>query len=147
MQPLDKHTLFSIFEQGDEEVYKEHGVEETLKNPFVLMGMVVNGLQNFELMNIMYSRNYPEEYARVKNQIKRKYFTNLYGYLCRINTDKFQDIYTIGESYDGGEIYIGLDELRIYFESIEEYEKCAIIKKYIDFLIDKVVPSRKNSYI
>ena len=25
MNKLDPHTLFSLFEQGDEEVYKEHG--------------------------------------------------------------------------------------------------------------------------
>ena len=147
MLPLDKHTLFSIFEQGDEQVYKEHGIEDTLKNPFVLMGMVVNGLHNYDLMDIMYARNYPKEYSKVKEGLKRKYFTKLYGYLCRIDVDSFEDIYNIGESYDGGDIYVGLDTLRVYFETLEEYEKCAIIKKYMNFLVDKVVPSKKSSYI
>ena len=36
MQPLNPHTLFSIFEKGDEEIYKEHNMEELLDNPFVL---------------------------------------------------------------------------------------------------------------
>ena len=54
MQKLDPHTLFSIFEQGDEEVYKEHGELEVLKNPFVLMNMVMRGLENYQLMCIMY---------------------------------------------------------------------------------------------
>ena len=36
MQKLNPHTLFSIFEKGDEEVYKEHGAEDLLDNPFVL---------------------------------------------------------------------------------------------------------------
>ena len=147
MQPLDKHTLFSIFEKGDEEIYKEHGMEETLKNPFVLMGMVVNGIQNFDLMDMMYARNYPEEYKEVKHTIKYKYFTKLYGYLCRINHDTFEDKHNIGESYDSADIYYGLNVLKDYFESIEQYEKCGTIKKYMELLIDKVVPLKKISYI
>ena len=51
MQPVDPHKLFSLFEKGDEEVYKEHGVEEALKNPYVLMGMVLEGMENYQLMD------------------------------------------------------------------------------------------------
>ena len=57
MQPLDKNTLFSIFEVGDEEVYKENNVESLLDNPFVLIGMVVRGVENWHLMDILYTRN------------------------------------------------------------------------------------------
>ena len=53
MHKLDPHTLFSIFEQGDEEVYKEHGEMEVLKNPFVLMNMVMRGLENYLLQKRM----------------------------------------------------------------------------------------------
>ncbi len=45
MNRLDPNTLFNIFEQGDEEVYKEHGVEEAQDNPYVLINMVVRGLE------------------------------------------------------------------------------------------------------
>ena len=79
MKQIDKDTLFSIFEQGDEEVYMEHGVKDVLDNPFVLMGMILRGLENFELMDMMYKRNYPEEYENVKNLIKYKYY-NKYNY-------------------------------------------------------------------
>ena len=51
MQPLNPHTLFSIFEKGDEEVYKENGIESTLNNPYVLMGMVVKGVENFIVLD------------------------------------------------------------------------------------------------
>ena len=50
MQPLDPHTLFSIFEQGDEDIYKEHGLEDTLNNPFVLTGMVLRGVENYHII-------------------------------------------------------------------------------------------------
>lgn len=136
MQPLDKSTLFSIFETGDEEIYKEYVQEDELKNPFVLMGMVLNGLQSYNLMDTMYRRNYPKEYKKVSTDIKYRFYTRLYGYLCNINSDSFETIYTIGISYEKDNVFLGLDEMRIYFEYIEEYEKCAVINKFIKLLIE-----------
>lgn len=135
MQPIDPNTLFSIFEQGDEEIYKEHGIEEHLQNPFVLMGMVLRGIDNFHMMDLMYMKQYPTHYKKVRNLTKYKYFNKLYSYLQRINSDSFEDIYKIGESFDKVQTKSGLDFLREYFERLEEYEKCAVIKKYIDLLI------------
>ena len=66
MQPLDKNTLFSIFEVGDEEIYKEAGVENQLNNPFVLMGMVLRGLENYSIMDVMYMKRHPESYKEVR---------------------------------------------------------------------------------
>jgi len=136
---MDPHTLFSIFEQGDEEVYIEHGVKDVLDNPFVLMGMILRGLENFELMDMMYSRNFPEEYKNVKTVIKYKYYNKLYNYLRRIDSTSFKDEYTIGEAFDSENVYKALDDLRVYYETIEEYEKCGVIKNFRELLIDKVV--------
>lgn len=143
MKPLEPHTLFSIFEQGDEEIYREHGLEETLENPFVLMGMVLRGLENFELMDMMYKRNYPEEYENVKDTIKRKYYTKLYNNLTMIDSRRFGEDYTIGEAFDSENVYVALDTLRVYFESIEEYERCGVIKNFRELLLDKVVILKK----
>lgn len=139
MKQIDKDTLFSIFEQGDEEVYIEHGVKNVLDNPFVLMGMILRGLENFELMDMMYKRNYPEEYEKVKNLIKYKYYSKLYNYLTKIDSRCFKDEYTIGEAFDSENVYVALDTLRVYYEGIEEYEKCSVIKNFRELLIDKVV--------
>lgn len=135
MQPIDPNTLFSIFEQGDEEIYKEHGVEEHLQNPFVLMGMVLRGIDNFHMMDMMYMRQYPSHYKKVRNITKYKYFNKLYSYLLRIDSNSFEDIYKIGETFDTKQTKNGLDILRVYYERLEEYEKCAVIKKYIDLLL------------
>jgi len=139
MKQIDKDTLFSIFEQGDEEVYIEHGVKDVLDNPFVLMGMILRGLENFDLMDMMYKRNYPEEYENVKNLIKYKYYNKLYRYLTKIDSRCFKDEYTIGEAFDSENVYKALDDLRVYYEGIEEYEKCSVIKNFRELLIDKVV--------
>jgi len=135
MNKLDPHTLFSIFEQGDEEVYKEHNQEDVLNNPFVLMNMVTRGLENYELMCALYIRNYPKEFIRVEPTIKLKYYTKLYGYLLRINIDSIEDIYAIGDSYERNNAQTGLQTLLDYFEFKEEYEKCGVLVKYIQVLV------------
>ena len=137
MNKLDPHTLFSIFEQGDEQVYEEHGLEDTLNNPYVLMGMVLQGLENFTLMDIMYTRHYGENYKRVKTTIKHKYYNKLYGYLERIDSNNFDSIHKIGESFDKQAVNIALATLIVHYELLEEYEKCAVIKKYMDHLEKK----------
>lgn len=135
MQPIDPHMLFSIFEQGDEEVYKEHGMEDALKNPFVLMGMVLRGVENYHMMDMMYSRQYPQQYKNVRSQVKYKYFNKLFLYLNRIDSTKFETFYRIGESFEKEDVYVGLEQIKYYFESLEEYEKCAVIKRFQDLLI------------
>lgn len=134
MQPLDKNTLFSIFEQGDEEVYIEHGVEDLLQNPYVLMGMVIRGLENYQLMDLMYKRNFPKEYSKIKESLKYKYYGKLFHYLERIDSSNFDPKHSIGESFDVESIELGLNTLRLYFEDIEEYEKCATIVQYAQLL-------------
>tara|TARA_R100000700_G_C3159847_1_gene136176 strand:- start:816 stop:1250 length:435 start_codon:yes stop_codon:yes gene_type:complete len=137
MKKIDPHTLFSLFEANDEQVYEENNVTEVLQNPYVLMGMVVRGVDNFFLLDKIYSKNHKEEYLRSKDRIKHKYFSKLYTYLERIKSDKFETKYIIGETFDSGEVNKSLHTMLYYFENLEEYEKCAVIKKYIDLLYEK----------
>jgi len=144
MQPLDPHTLFSIFEQGDEAVYKEHGMESTLDNPFVLMGMVLRGMENFHIMDVMYTKQYPKEYKKVRYSVQYKYFSKLFEYLTRIEDLTPESVFKIGESFDKGSMFLSLDNLRVFFERVEEYEKCGVIKKFQDLIIEAPeVPVKK----
>ena len=124
MQKLDPHTLFQIFEKGDEEVYKEHGMEDQLKNPFVLMGMVLKGLENYKLMSIMYKNNFPKEFERNEGFIKAKYYNTLYKYLERIDSYQFENLYSIGESFEASKVKMAL----------EHFLYCAVVKRFIDHL-------------
>ena len=139
MQPLDKDTLFSIFEQGDEEIYQEHKITGVMNNPYVLMGMVIRGMENWHLMDIMYKRSYGEQYQRVRENIRVKYMSKLVSYLDRIDETKFETIYTIGDSYDSKTVMKVLNDLMNYFESIEMYEKCHTIKTYVDLLSHEII--------
>lgn len=134
MQPIDPNTLFSIFQAGDEEVYREHGIEDALENPFVLMGMVVKGIENYFIMDTMYMQRYANKYKNVRHITKLKYFNNLFGYLNRIDSDNFNEVYKISEAFGKDEALMSLDYMRVFYEKIEHYEKCAVIKKYQDLL-------------
>jgi len=140
MQQLDPHSLFSLFEKGDEEVYKEHGVENTLNNPYVLLNMVTRGIDNYAVMDMLYMKNNPTQYKRVRPSVKYKYFNKLYGYLERLDLKAIEGkLYTIGDSYDVPNLILRLDDLRIFFEEYEQYERCGLIKKTIDVLYEKTV--------
>jgi|SRR5210317_826185 len=134
MQPLNPHNLFSIFEQGDEEVYKENNMEDLLDNPFVLMGMVLRGIENYHTMDMMHLRNFGNNYKEVRFKIKNQFYNKLYGYLNRIDASKFETKYTVSNAFEVQEVFNSLNVLLIYFEIREEYEKCATIKKYQDLL-------------
>ena len=135
MNKLDPHTLFSIFEQGDEDVYKEHGQEDVLKNPFVLMQMVTRGIENYDMMSIIYQKHHPEQFDRIKDLLKLKYYNKLYSYLKRINYNSLENIYKIGDTFEKREVGEALNTLLYYYEVLEEYEKCGEIVKYIQLLV------------
>ena len=137
MAKLDPHTLFSIFEKGDEEIYQEHGELDVLKNPYVLLGMVLRGIENYDIMCLLYRRNYPEEFDKVEPTIKYKYYNKLYAYLLRINKDEVEDMYKIGEGYERDNVMRAISNMCDYYESLEEYEKCATIVKYKDLIFLK----------
>lgn len=132
MQPVDPNKLFEIFQQGDETVFEEHGMKEVLDSPYVLMGMVVRGVENFHLMDVMYSRQYPKEYKRNRNVIAKKYFFKLFNHLKKIKAKPVDVLTDMEVGFDSTQIVVTLDFLRDYFEKIEHYEKCALIKTYID---------------
>ena len=137
MHKLDPHTLFSIFEKGDEEIYRENKMEGLLNNPYVLIGMVVNGVENYYYIDEIYTNKEPKRYARVKDSIKYKYFNKVYNYLARLSLDNIQEKYGIGTDYELDRSINALNELLFYYEEIEEYEKCALIFQYTDLLYSK----------
>jgi len=137
LHKLDPYTLFSIFEQGDEEIYKENKMEDVLNNPYVLIGMVVTGVENFYYMDAMYTTKHPKEYSRVKDKIQYKYYNKLYKYLNKVSPVSLDVVYRIGDDFELDRSLTAINDLLFYFQDIEHYEKCIIIKQYSDLLIDR----------
>jgi len=140
MKRLDSKTLFDVFQVGDEEVYREHGVEDILDNSFVLFGMVVKGVENYYIIDQLYQRKYGEVYISQRENIKLTYFKGLMKYLERIGEIHLDTLSMIEDELGISAIDYAFSEMIELFISIEYYEECSILKKYLDlFSLNKLV--------
>ena len=99
--------------------------------------MVVTGIENFYMIDEMYATKHSKPYSRVRHNIKFKYFNRLYGYLDRTSPKELNKVYKVGTDYEIDRALRAINELLYYFEDIEHYEKCNVIKPYSELLIDK----------
>ena len=137
MKKLNSDELFSIFSQGDQTVYQENSLEEVLDNSFVLFGMVVKGVENYFIIDKIYSTRYGKDYDSPSNSIKLKYFNGLIGYLKRINLSQSDTVLELVDEFGPQAIKYALEELLEFYEEREYYEKCAIIFKFYDLFFKK----------
>ena len=137
MKKIDKATLFNIFEVGDEEVYKENGVEDLLHNTYILLGMTIKGVENYFIMEQMYQNRYGETFSTVKDSIKLKYFTGLIKYLERIDLSQSDTLYELKDLFGEQSIEYALTEMVDFFEGVEMYENCALLMKFYKVFFPK----------
>lgn len=130
MKKLDTNQLFNIFQMGDEEVYREHQVEDVLDNCFVLFGMVVKGVENYYIIDQLYQKKYGEQYDCVRVSIKLKYFIGLVRYLERIEEIPEDTLHSIVDEFGLQAIVYALQEMLDLFIEEEYYEKCTTITKF-----------------
>lgn len=130
MKKLNTNQLFDIFSIGDEEVYKEHQVEDVLNNSFVLFGMAVKGVENYYIIDQLYEKRYGEQYDSVRESIKLKYFIGLVRYLERIEEIPEDTLHIIEDEFGIQAIDYALQEMLDLFIEVEYYEKCSILSKF-----------------
>jgi hypothetical protein len=103
------------------------------------MGMVLRGIENFTVLDDMYTYKHGKEYKDVRPKVKHSYFLRLFGFLERINFHKYNFEYMIGSDFSVGQTDRALNMMLHHFIQYEHYEKCSVIKNYIDLLhIDSV---------
>jgi len=132
MKKLNSDDLFNIFSIGDEEVFKEHRIEEVMDNSFILLGMVIRGVENYYIIDKMYDRRYGQYYDSVRDSIKLKYFNGLVNYLERAGTIPSDTVEDLIDEFGPQAINYALEELLEFYKELEMYEKCAIIFKFYE---------------
>ena len=137
MKKLNSDDLFNIFSVGDEEVYKEHKVEDLLDNSFILLGMAIRGVENYFIIDKIYANRYGKDYDSVRDSIKLKYFNGLVNYLERINLSQSDTLLELLDEFGPQAIKYALEELLEFYEEREYYEKCAIIFKFYNLFFKK----------
>ena len=137
MKELDPSRLFDLFDK--EEEIQEQSIDKkwiSKNNPFILMGMVVRGVENFYILQEIHSnKNNREDLSKEEKRkvIKYSYYKSLFKYIERINQDSMLDLEQC-LIHDLEIITLALNDILSLFESYEEYEKCSIIKSLQDNL-------------
>ena len=137
---IDPNKLFNIFQKDDIEIYKEHNAEKEADNPSVVLGMFVRGIENYFILNQIQTEQYGAQYTRIKHKIKHRYFLQLLLNLQRIDLSVHPSIEKHAKDHNYRKILYCLDSMRVYFEDREDYEYCAIIKKYLDACLKPTGP-------
>ena len=132
MKKLNSDDLFNIFSIGDEEIYKEHKIEDLMDNTFILFGMVVRGVENYFIIDKMYAHRYQERYDSVRENIKLKYFNGLVNYLERIKALQVDTVEELVDEFGPQAIKYALEEMLEFYKELEMYEKCAVIFKFYE---------------
>jgi len=137
MKKLNSDDLFNIFSIGDEEIYKEHKIEDMMDNTFILFGMVVRGVENYFIIDKMYANRYQERYDSVRENIKLKYFNGLINYLERVKVLQVDTVEELKDEFGPQAIKYALEEMLEFYKELEMYEKCAIIFKFYELFFKK----------
>lgn len=128
MKSLDGDSIFSIFNNIDQEEF--HHTEPT--NNFLLMGSIIRGVDNYFLLDQIYTNRYRERYFSVKDILKLKYFIQLVNKLRRVNEFKLETASFLVDEFGRSTIIYVFQYLLNYCEEQELFEDCIIIKKYFD---------------
>lgn len=134
---LPPNTLFDIFEQDDLQVYKEHGLDELVNTPYIRLGLVVTGVDNYKTIDMLYTRKYPTQYEKVRETIKFKYYYKLYTHLVAIPLNEVHILYNRLVEQERIKVNSSLHDLLRYFETQEHFHECAKIFKYLQKLPQK----------
>jgi hypothetical protein len=105
-----------------------------LSHTQVLFKNATLGIEKYELLHIIYSKGYGKVYENIADSVKHRYFNKMYGYLADIKLEEVEDLQEILPSLDEKVVISSLNKLILYFQNLEEYEKCAVIKKILDLL-------------
>ena len=143
MKHLDP-SFFDMFDYSDERDLERAGAIEALsdylEHPYILFGSVIRGVENYYIIREMYSRKYKEQFESIEESLQKKYFNRLYVMLERFDESDSNHILE-AQRFERHESGWALLELRQYFESAEDYEKCAKIQSvYTTLLLHEELP-------
>lgn len=132
MKGINLDNIFEVFNQGDEQVYEQAGMKFLMEDDTVLLNTVVRGIESFWKLDDIYTNKYPDQYETVRERVKVKYFNKMYKYLTRINLKKLEPFFDTVGDLGYGTVENSLQEYMEHFIELEQYEKCAKIKKVLD---------------
>lgn len=124
MKDINPGKILEIFNDTASGVDHDDSLQDVHSHGYIILGMVIRGVENYYILNELMSKRYGEDFKKVEESVKRIYFTRLYKYLENFNLkDSLHLSQALKHSPSG--IAYGLDNLIEVFEFYQEYEKCA----------------------
>jgi hypothetical protein len=126
MKPLDQHRIFQLFTDTistsvlDNEIY----TEPLYIHPYIKLGMVIRGVENFFILDGIMRYKHRESYERIQDTVQQTYFERLFNYLEGFDEKNYEHILE-SLTHDNSSIHYALTHMISHFENLEEYEKCA----------------------
>lgn len=127
------YPLSSLAKDLQKELLESGAYKENERNEFLLRNAVI-GAEKYELFDLFYYRAYKENYKKISLNVKDTYFNKLYRYIQNLDLSDRDSILITAESLDRSTVDASLNKLLLYFQNLEEYEKCAQIKKVLDIV-------------
>lgn len=106
----------------------------TETNDQVLLRNAVVGAEKYDLLDSIYFRTYGDNYRKISVNVKNNYFNKLYKYVEKIDLNQVEELSKVVVELDKKIVFSNLTKILLYFQNLEEYEKCAVIKKVLDLL-------------
>lgn len=131
MKKLNSTELFNIFSQQDQHVFADNGMVEQIDNDFITFGTIIVGMRNYDILDNMYRYRYQEQYDKVSDQLKLKYFDSLMRYASRIDQLRSDTVEDLNNEFGNTDIVGMLRQLLHFYEQQEHYENCTIIFKLL----------------
>jgi len=137
MKPIPP-ILLDIFNYSDEQDVEGEGyagaVMDYTKHPYIILGSVIKGVENFYIMCEMFRNKYGEKFDTIEETLKQQYFDRLYGFLLRFDESNSEHVLE-AMKFDRSEVAYALLAMREHFEKREQYENCVKIRDVLGNLL------------
>lgn len=134
MKSIDIDKIYQIFDKDDREIYEKHEILEIYKDESVIFSSVIRSLQNFFTLEKSQQNKFKEEYNKIQDNIKFKFFCKYFHLLDSLPGPSLNNISPTVKDLGLIEVKNMLNIFLNYFITIEHYEKCSKINKFLIFI-------------
>ena len=141
---MDIDNIFRVFAADDDDIFREEeNAAELLDNDFIKVGTLIKGMENYILLDKMYSLKFGTSYESKRESIKRKYYLGLVQNLPRPEELHSNTLNDLVDEFGKKVLAFSLSNLIDYFVEIEDFDPCITLKAYLDaFGLEKLDSSK-----
>lgn len=126
-------NIFKVFAADDDSIFRgEENAAELLDNDFIKVGTLIKGMENYILLDRIYSLKFGTSYESKRESIKRKYYLGLVQNLPRPGELHSNTLEDLVDEFGKETLSISLSSLIDYFVEIEDFDPCITLKAYLD---------------